>query len=125
MLREDGIVETRAREDWSGREDVHHAKENMKAVIEISGGQLRPTLNFLPDHSVSNAAQEYYKNHPVAAVAAALVTTSAVQRILGNFLMKFINRKLPTRMFDDERSAVGWLREEWGKKQAKHQVAAA
>ena len=113
LLRDDGIIETRPREDWTGKEQVQHARENMLAVLEISNGDLRPTLNFLPDQPVSYEAQDYYKNHPVAAVAAAMVTTSAVQKILGNFLMSFIKHKLPARLFDEEESAVKWLNEQW------------
>lgn len=108
-LRVDDIIETRTRKDWDSTEDIELAKENMAAIVEISNGVLYPTLNFLPDHKVSDDAQIYYKNHPPAAIASAMIARSMMQMLLGNIFIKVRRLSIPTKLFTNVEDAVIWL----------------
>ena len=112
-LREDGIIETRNHAGFQGPDGIENAIENMKAVTAISEGTLRPILNYLPDHYVTDEAQEYYANHPPAALASAMIAKSFIQKLIGNFLINFKKLPIPTRMFEDDEKAVQWLMEHW------------
>jgi hypothetical protein len=108
-IRVDDILETRTRKDWDGIEGVDHARENMAAIVEISNGVLYPTLNFLPDHKVTDEAQIYYKNHPPAAIASAMIARSMMQMLLGNIFIKVRRLSIPTKLFTNVDDAVIWL----------------
>jgi hypothetical protein len=108
-LRADGILETITRPDWSGQERVDLAKENMAAIVRISQGALHPTLNYLPDHEVTNEAQDYYQQHEPAALASAMVARSMMSVLLGNIFLTFKKLKIPTKLFNNSEDAIQWL----------------
>ena len=109
-LRSDGIIETRPNPLWTSTEGIKHARENMKAISEITGDQLRPVMNFLPDHYVTAEAQEYYQKHKPLALASAMVAKTFIQKLVGNFFVTFKRLPIPTRLFQDEDKAVAWLK---------------
>lgn len=108
-LRSDDIVETRPRKDWGGVEKLEHAIENMEAFVAIASGEMYPTLNYLPDHKVSDEAQIYYKNHPPVAMASAMIARSMMQMLLGNIFIKVRRLPIPTKLFTNVEDAVVWL----------------
>lgn len=51
------------------------------------------------------------RNLPSGRLAEAIIIRSLPVRIMGNFYLKFHKPGIPTRLFDDEDSAVKWLNE--------------
>lgn len=51
------------------------------------------------------------RNLPAGRLAEAIIIRSLPVRIMGNFYLKFHKPGIPTRLFDDEESAMKWLRE--------------
>jgi hypothetical protein len=45
-------------------------------------------------------------------IAAAIVTKSLANKLLGNFFVNFHKPKSPSRMFSEEQEAIEWLREQ-------------
>lgn len=109
ILRSDDIIETRPRKDWSGVETIEHAVENMEAFVAVAGGERYPTLNYLPDHKVTDEAQIYYKNHPPVAIASAMIARSMMQMLLGNIFIKVRRLAIPSKLFTNVDDAVVWL----------------
>ena len=110
LLRADGILETRVKITDNLRHDLDDAKAVMLAVMEVSDGQLRPLLSALGDIYVTTEAQKFYKNHPKAALASAMVVKSFVQRMMGNFFLNYSQLPIPTKLFENEEKAIQWLK---------------
>lgn len=109
-LRSDGIIETRNRPGWDALATEANARENMAAIVEISAGKLHPTLNYLPEHRVDDAAQKYYANHPRVSIASALIAKTMMQTLLGNVLISIRKLSAPTRIFNNKKDALDWLK---------------
>ena len=112
FLREDGIVQLNC-----GDEVVYEIpmiKENLDCIRKIGNGKKMPVLNIGGKlTNVSTEAREFvasavYSKDFVAAEA--YVVNSITQRITANFYLKVNKPKVPTAFFNDEKSAVKWLR---------------
>ena len=98
--------------------DVPHVIENQKAAMTLTDGKKFISLILLiPDLSITFEAQkqsikkENYKN----TIAQAIVIHSLAQRILGNFMIKFLKFPCPCVLFSTKEKAIAWLNEEWDK----------
>ncbi len=58
---------------------------------------------------VESDAQKYY-NEQQSVSALAVVTTSTLGRVIGNFMVGMSSGHLPIRLFSDEESALAWLK---------------
>ncbi len=94
---------------------VHHVLTDHKASVEITEGKRFLSLVLtMPDMSISFAAQkesmtkDKYKNIDAQAV----VIHSMAQRILGNFMIKFIKYPCPCRLFATKKEALDWLNDQ-------------
>jgi len=98
--------------------DVHHVKADFEASQKITEGKKYLSLVLTSqDTSITSEAQkksmtkEKYEN----AVAQAIVIHSRAQRLLGNFMVKFIKFPVPCQLFSSKEKAVKWLNNEWTK----------
>jgi hypothetical protein len=107
-LRPDGIVQM----VFTPRvaTDLADARAAIDAVIQLTGGRRSPVLVDLhesgpPDRS---ARSELARRDDVASAVAMIVDTP-LNRMLGNFFLSVNKPQFPTRLFDNEASAVAWL----------------
>lgn len=102
--------------------NVHHVRADYEASQEITDGKKFLCLVLTAPHSsITFKAQkesmkkEKHKNM----LAQAIVTHSIAQRILGNFMIKFIKYSCPCRLFSSKEQAILWLNQEWNKSNKK------
>ena len=60
---------------------------------------------------ISKEARDYFANERTASIqrATALLVSSPVSRVIGNFFMGLNKPMSPTRMFTDTAAAIQWL----------------
>lgn len=99
--------------------DIDDVKEMRRVYLEFSKGKpfavlLDASENFIPNEEARAllASKEYTDKR----VAAAFVTTTLANRIIGNFFINFNKPASPTKLFNDEASAFKWLKEQMIKK---------
>ncbi len=102
-------METRITPSDNMRHELEDARAVMAAVVEVSAGKMRPLLNILGDIYVTSEAQKYYRDHPQAAIASAMVVNSFLQRLIGNIFLKYSTLPIPTKLFENEEKANQWL----------------
>lgn len=91
------------------------ARENMDAVLKVSGGKRYPLLvNLATGKTLGQKARDVYGNPELRSRyrAIALVGGSPVSRMGANmWLAIYGNREFPTKMFAIEADAIAWLKE--------------
>jgi hypothetical protein len=91
---------------------LENAEENHRINVLLAAGKRRP---FLIDMShvktMSRDARAFYAGtEPKDAITAvALLTQSAVSKVVANFFLRLTPPALPTRMFTDFAEAKNWL----------------
>lgn len=112
FLREDGIIHC---EIIPGSEiELNDAIESVKAGYEVSSGIKRPVLVvFGKVKSLTREARAYFGGEETTrhTSAIALIVSSPVGRIIGNFMIGLNKTLYPTRLFNSEIDAVRWLKE--------------
>lgn len=93
----------------SGIEDATAA---INAMIELTDGRQAPLL---VDTRVAGpqdraARMEFIRRHEVVS-AVALIAGNPLSRMMANFFINVSRPKAPTRLFEDEASALAWLKE--------------
>jgi hypothetical protein len=79
-------------------------------VTDVAGGQRRPLLVDMRDIAgITREAREYFANSSASVTAIALLTGSAVTRMMANFFIGLRKTQAPMRMFKSEPDAVAWL----------------
>jgi len=89
------------------------AKESNAVCMELSGGRRLPRLcDYRGIRSQDRACRAYYASEETAAtcLVCAIVISSPVSRVIGNFYMGLNKPVTPTRLFTSESAAVEWLR---------------
>jgi hypothetical protein len=109
-LRPDGIVQL----VWGpgvamGLEDAVAA---IDAMTELTGGRRSPLLVDRHDAGPQDrpARVEFVRRGDLVA-AVALIVATPLSRMMGNFFLNVSKPMAPTRLFDDEASALAWLQE--------------
>jgi hypothetical protein len=110
-LAEDGIV-------WAvappGAEDtLENARASLEEIRKACGGKPRPVLvDIRGIRSATLEARRFWGSEALVGVvsAAALLISSPVSRVLGNFYIGLHRAQVPIRMFAGEAEAVEWLR---------------
>jgi len=109
-LRPDGIVQL----VWGpgvamGLEDAVAA---IDAMTELTGGRRSPLLVDRHDAGPQDrpARVEFVRRGDLVA-AVALIVATPLSRMMGNFFLNVSKPMAPTRLFDEEASAVAWLQE--------------
>jgi hypothetical protein len=92
--------------------DLETAKQCVAARISFS--EEKPSLvciDMTGIKSASKAAREYLANEGTQFIkAGALITDSALTKMLGNIFLSINKPEVPTRMFSDEVAARTWLK---------------
>ena len=93
--------------------ELEDAKEMGTIIRQIANGQKFAVLvdgtnvfSVSPEAKVLIASKEYTKDR----IAAAFIINSLGNRIAGNFFIKFNKPATPTQLFNDEKSALEWLK---------------
>lgn len=92
---------------------VDDARENLAVTSTLAGGVRRPVLvDLRPVRSQSGEARALFAGPAATAVTAAvaLVTSSPLSRVLGNFFLGFNKPQTPARLFTSVDDAEVWLR---------------
>ena len=121
------VSETRTATVWLGPDGLVHlrplaqrepevadAKENVAAVVKVSGGVRRPLLvHFDPAAPQSSEWPYYYLSEEARRSVSAMgvVTNSTFSLIFGNLMLGLSATKAPIRMFEDGDAAARWLEE--------------
>ena len=109
-LRPDGIVQL----VWGpgvamGLEDAVAA---IDAMTKLTGGQRSPLLVDRHDAGPQDrpARVEFVRRGDLVS-AVALIVATPLSRMMGKFFLNVSKPMAPTKLFDDEASALAWLRE--------------
>lgn len=78
---------------------------NMKSPVMFSGNHGNPMDREIVERVTRQDVLDI-------TTAVALVTDTAVGRMLGNIFLRFISTPLPTRLFATEEDAIAWLTEQ-------------
>lgn len=109
-LRPDGVVQL----VWVAHvpSDLEDAIATIDAMTEITGGRPAPLLvdATLAGPQDRAARMEFIRRHEVVS-AVALIVGNPLSRMMGNFFINVNRPKAPTRLFEDESSALAWLTE--------------
>lgn len=108
-LSEDGIIINLGARASQSREEVARYMEHIR---QVSAGKPRPLLIEISRLRVaSKEVRDEYDRQKAdqLATAMALVTTSAVSKMIGNMLVGFNKSKIPFKLFTDAAKAREWL----------------
>ena len=98
--------------------DVPQAEEGYVASQKITEGKKYLSLVLVSQNtSITSKAQKssMKKENYTHVVAQAIVIRSLTQRLIGNFMIKFIKYPCPVQLFTSKDKAVKWLNNEWEK----------
>ncbi len=107
----DGIARTKVKPD--AEIFIQDAKENTTAIESFYKEKKFPLLVDIRNiRTISPDAREHFtiKNRESVVKAFALVLSSSISRIIGNFFLSFHNPSVPVKLFDDEEKALAWLK---------------
>lgn len=108
----DGIARTKVK---SGAEIfLKDAKENTAVIETFYNGKKFPLLVDIRNiKSISPEAREHFtlKGRESVVKAFALILSSAISRIIGNFFLSFHKPAVPVKLFDREEKALAWLKD--------------
>lgn len=92
---------------------LQDAKANTAKVIEVSGGANYPILVDLKEiKSISKEARDHFsmRGRKPNVTAIAMLVSSPLSRIIGNFFLGLNKPTVPTRMFTSEEDAIYWMK---------------
>lgn len=92
--------------------NLDHAKENTIKVRELSGDQVYPILvDIRKIRSISKEARDHFamRGRKPGVIAIAMLVSSPLSRIIGNFFLGLNHPVVPTRMFNDRVQAEQWI----------------
>jgi hypothetical protein len=94
--------------------DLDAAKIIVADRISLSSGTDYPQLSYIDGlSSVTKEARDFFsKDDGIKHMKRlALITTSPISRIVGNFWLQISRPAVPTRLFASKEDAITWLRE--------------
>ncbi len=109
-LTERGYIISRV--EPSAEIGLNEAIENTKLVREISGDDIYPILvDIRKIRSISKEARDHFamRDRPPGVSAIAMLVSSPLSRIIGNFFLGLNKPKVPTKMFTQMEAAEHWL----------------
>jgi len=110
-LQADGILRSTAL--LGAGQSLAEAKENAAAMTALAGGKRRPVLLDLGGvrKPLNRDARQFYQGPELAMVASAtaVLISSPVSRVVGNFVLGASPPRMPTRLFTREEDALAWL----------------
>jgi hypothetical protein len=108
---EDGILYSRYANNCTM--DIEIAKDCVEKRLTLSQGISYPALVDMRGlQSVTKEAREYMAREGAALItAAALITGSELNRMLGNIFLRINRPKVPLKLFTNEKEAKDWLKQ--------------
>lgn len=91
---------------------LNEAKGNTQAVIDISGGANYPIFVDIREiKSISKEARDHFsmRGRKPNVTAIAMLVSSPLSRIIGNFFLGLNKPTVPTKMFTSEIDAIAWM----------------
>lgn len=110
---EDGIMYGEYKEDVVI--DLEAAKKVAEDRIKLCNNTSYPFLGTTRGlQNFSREAREYFSEEPGTRFMKklAIISTSTIDRMVGNFFLKINHPTVPTRLFSNKEDALKWLREE-------------
>jgi len=107
-LRPDGIAQL----VWAPRVAIvlEDATATIEAMAQLTGGRRSPLLVDMRDTGPQDRATRAVWARPsVPLSAVALIVGSPLSRMMGNLFISANRPTTPTRLFNDEASALAWL----------------
>ena len=93
--------------------DVEAAKKIEAHRIQLVGGEVYPTLIFVPDSYLlfENEAFHYFGSEEglISCMSKALVIQGTLRKLLVNFKLSFSSTSVPFRVFNKKSNAKLWL----------------
>lgn len=114
-----GVLLVDPHPDFTGKETVENAEENIRTSVEYSGDKLTGILAVMPNHYISAEVTRYYKQH-VPHVPIAMIAKSFFQKMMGNFLLSMAAPKRPTKLFTEKEEGLKWLEIQKKAVESKH-----
>jgi hypothetical protein len=109
VLRDDGIIQQTVKPNC--RQDVPDAEKNMEVFFSLAGGEKRRLLVDLRKSGPTGpGVREYYAKQAVHLIASAMIVEGSLSEMIGNFFITLNRPPAPTRLFNNEASAVAWLK---------------
>ena len=110
-LEDDGIL--RQEFNLNTELTLQDAQESITAFAKLSEG--RPALVLVRMQGMKSAtreARQYFEETvtPTSFIAVAGLTSSAVNRVIGSFFLRFNKPNSPLRLFTSETEALKWLK---------------
>lgn len=105
----DGVVHL----EWVARSHItiDDARDATSAMSQLTGGQRAALLvNAHNTLAMDRPARMEFVNRSDLVNGVALVVATPLSRLMGNFFIAVNSPVAPTRLFDDEESALEWLR---------------
>jgi SpoIIAA-like len=111
FVRADRILEVESTE--RRKQTLADAQAIIGALRQLAAGRrVQVLIDIRATGGVDGDAQRHYNTEArTFATAVALVTSSTLGRIIANFVMAANEGVLPVRLFNDEASAVEWLKQ--------------
>ena len=111
---DDGIVHVKYKDEIEV--DVEAVKKHIEAIIKLANGQevcvLLDARNV--NSQVTSEAREYAstnKEYENTRKAYAIVVNSLANKLVANFYIKFNKPAKPSRVFNNKKEAMDWLKE--------------
>jgi hypothetical protein len=108
-LREDGIVQL----VWAPKMDIGHSEAiaAIDSMVELTHGSKAPLLvDARGTGSQDRRARVEFVRRGELVSAVALIVDTPLSRMMANFYLNVSRPVVRTRLFEDERAAVTWLR---------------
>ncbi len=107
-LRSDGVVQL----VWAPRAAIalEDAVGAIEAMSELTGGRQSPLLVDVHEQGpMDRPARTEFTRRPDLVSAVALIVGTPLSRMMANFFLSVSKPVAPTRLFQDEASALAWL----------------
>lgn len=126
LLKKEKVIENKGFTTWVGEERICYTRvkpsvditlemalENTQAVIKVTEGESLPMLVDIRNiKSITKEARDHFsmrgrKGH-VNAIA--ILMSSPVSKLIGNFFLGLNKPTVPTRLFTRQDNAISWLK---------------
>ena len=111
FIREDGILQIEVKDNTYF--EMKDANELIDAARQLGGGKQFLNLIFTGKDTLVDAKVRGYSSSKEGSkykLADAFVINTIAQKLIANFIVKAQNPAVPTSFFQDEESAVKWLK---------------
>jgi hypothetical protein len=111
ILDSSGIVKCCIHDDYYL--ELDDAKENIEAIKQFGNGKPIPVLvDIRESKGGSKESRAYFASEETGKIqsACALIVSSPLSRLIGNFFIGLNKTKFPTKLFLKEDEAVAWLK---------------